>query len=200
MTLEYAQAVEVKRRPWQRRIEVFSPKLRRRLTLFSRDAQDAWILLEADPHVHSFCERPAYGNAGRVLDFWVDRGRHQQFWVVSSTDTERSSIARLVNGVAVRVLQRADLIAMAMRIANWSQIVPYRICSARFSDRRLQRDILTRLEKPHRMDLLEAAFHPVDVSSVRSALFELLATGKVIAPAIDSAPLSLSTVFRRPAP
>jgi len=24
MTLEYAQAVEVKRRPWQRRIEVFS--------------------------------------------------------------------------------------------------------------------------------------------------------------------------------
>jgi hypothetical protein len=49
------------------------------------------------------------------------------------------------------------------------------------------------------MDLLEAAFHPIDVSSVRSALFELLAAGKVIAPAIDSAPLSLSTVFRRPA-
>jgi hypothetical protein len=200
MTLVYAQPVEVKRRPWQRRIEVFSPKLRRRLTLFSRDAQDAWILLEADPYVHSFCERPAYmeGNAGRVLDFWIDRGRHQQFWVVSSTDTERSSIAGSVNGVAVRVLQRADLIAMAMRIANWSQIVPYRICSARFSDRRLQRDILTRLEKPHRMDLIEAAFHPVDVGSVRSALFELLATGKIVAPAIDSAPLSLSTVFRRP--
>jgi hypothetical protein len=47
----------------------------------------------------------------------------------------------------------------------------------RFADGRLQRDILIRLEKPHRMDLLEAAFHPVDVSSVRSALFELLATG-----------------------
>jgi hypothetical protein len=91
MTLEYAQAVQVKRRPWQRRIEVFSQKLWRRLTLFSRDAQDAWILLEADPHVHSFCERPAYveGNAGRVLDFWVDRGRHQQFWVVSPTDMEK---------------------------------------------------------------------------------------------------------------
>src|SRR6266481_6393748 len=101
ITLGYAQAVEVKWRPWQRRIEVFSPKLRRRLTLFSRDAQDAWILLEADPRVQRFCERPAYmgGNAGRMLDFWVDRGaRHQHFWVVSSTDTERSSIARRVNG------------------------------------------------------------------------------------------------------
>jgi hypothetical protein len=201
MTLEYAKSVEIKRRPWQRRIEVFSPKLRRRLTLFSRDAQDAWILLEADPHVHSFCERPAYmeGNDGRVLDFWVNRGRYQHFWVVSPTDMERSSIARMVNGIAVRVIHRADLIAMALRISNWSQIVPYRICSARFADCRLQRDILTRLEKPHRMDLLEAAFHPVDVSSVRSALFELLATGKVVAPAIDSAPLSLSTVFRRSA-
>jgi hypothetical protein len=104
--LEDAQAIEIKRRPWQRRIEVFSPKLRRRLTLFSRDAQDAWILLEADPHVHSFCGQPAY-----MLDFWVDRGRHQQFWVVLSTDTERSSIAKSFNGVAVRVFQRADLIA-----------------------------------------------------------------------------------------
>jgi hypothetical protein len=34
MTLEYRQAVDIKRRPWQRRIEDFSPKLRRRLTLF----------------------------------------------------------------------------------------------------------------------------------------------------------------------
>jgi hypothetical protein len=132
MTLEYAKAVEIKRRPWQRRIEVFSPTPRRRLTLFSRDAQDAWILLEADPHVLSFCERPAYmkGNAGRVLDSWVNRGRHQHFWVVSPTDTGRSSIARMVNGIAVRVIHCADLIAMAPRISNWSQIVPYRICSA----------------------------------------------------------------------
>jgi len=57
MTLGYAQAVEVKWRPWQRRIEVFSPKLRRRLTLFSGDAQDTWILLEADRHVQTFCDQ-----------------------------------------------------------------------------------------------------------------------------------------------
>jgi len=69
VTSEYAQAVNVKRRRWQRRIEVFSPKLRRRRTLFSRDAQDAWIVLEANPPVHSFCERPAYGEgtAGATL-------------------------------------------------------------------------------------------------------------------------------------
>jgi hypothetical protein len=79
----YDNAIEFRRRPWQRRIEVYSPKINRRLTLFSRDAHDAWLLLEADPKVRLFCERPAYieGEAGRLIDFWVDRGRHAKFWI-----------------------------------------------------------------------------------------------------------------------
>jgi hypothetical protein len=121
-------------------------------------------------------------------------------WVVSPNDAERSTIAKTVNGIAVRILQRADLVALTIRVQNWSKIVPYRVCSVRFTDRSLQREILTRLEKPHRLERLEAAFHPLDVNAVRSALFDLLAAGKVIAPEIDSAPLSLSTVFRRPTP
>jgi len=37
------------------------------------------------------------------------------------------------------------------------------------------------------------------VATVRAALFELLATGKIIAPDLDSKPLGLTTMFRRPA-
>jgi hypothetical protein len=55
-----------------------------------------------------------------------------------------------------------------------------------------------RLEKPHRLKRLEAAFHPLDVATVRAALFELLATGKIIAPDLDSRTLGLMTMFRRP--
>lgn len=40
---------------------MFSPKIKRRLTLFSWDAHDAWLLLEADPTVQAFCERPTHG-------------------------------------------------------------------------------------------------------------------------------------------
>ena len=93
--LRYDNAMELRRRPWQRRIEVYSPKIQRRLTLFSRDAHDAWLLLEADPEVRAFCERPAYvaGEAGRLIDFWVDRGRHAKFWIlgVRSNGGHRSS-------------------------------------------------------------------------------------------------------------
>jgi len=51
--LRFERAVETKRRPGQRRIEVFSPKIKRRLTLFSWDSHDAWLLLEADPTVRT---------------------------------------------------------------------------------------------------------------------------------------------------
>ena len=196
--LHCEKAVESKRRQGQRRIEVFSPKIKRRLTLFSRDSHDAWLLLEADPTVQAFCERPAYveGDAGRVLDFWIDRSGHCSFWVLSTDETESESLPKTVHGVTLRILRRPDLIAFGVRSQNWAQILPYRISFMRHADRQLQKDILARLAKPHRLERLEAAFHPLDISVVRAALFELLAEGRVVAPDLDFAPLGLDTVFR----
>jgi hypothetical protein len=196
----YEKPIEISRRPWQRRIEVYSPKLKRRLTLFSWAAHDAWLLLEADPAVKVFCERPAYveGVAGRLIDFWVSRGRHAQFWVAACRVGEDGA-SKVGARSRVAVPRRADLMALGRRIRNWSQILPYRVSFARYPNDRLQKDIVNRLEKPHRLERLEAAFHPLDVATVRAALFELLATGKIIAPDLDSSPLGLTTIFRRPA-
>jgi hypothetical protein len=198
--LPYEKPIEMSRRPWQRRIEVYSPKLKRRLTLFSWVAHDAWLLLEADPAVKVFCERPAYleGVAGRLIDFWVNSGRHAKFWLLWPSESEKTPLPKSVQGVALRIVRRADLMALDRRIQNWSQILPYRVSFARFPNARLQNDIFNRLEKPHRLERLEAAFHPLDVATVRAALFELLATGKVIAPDLDVRPLGLTTMFRRP--
>jgi hypothetical protein len=199
MQPSYEKPIEVSRRPRQRRIEVYSPKLKRRITLFSWAAHDAWLLLEADPAVKVFCERPAYleGDAGRLIDFWVSRGRHAKFWIVSPTEPEKLAFPRSAHGVSVQVLRRADLMALDRRIENWSQILPYRVSFARYPNGRLQKEIFNRLDKPHRLERLEAAFHPLDVASVRAALFELLASGKIIAPDLDSKALGLMTMFRR---
>jgi hypothetical protein len=58
--LHYERAVETKRPAGSRRIEIFSPKIKRWLKLFSWNTHDAWLLLEADPAVRAFCERPAH--------------------------------------------------------------------------------------------------------------------------------------------
>jgi len=104
-----------------------------------------------------------------------------------------------LHGVAVRILHRADMIAAQMRVRNWSQIVPYLICFKRHTNRRLQEEIFARVEKPHRLEHLEAAFQPIDVSLVRACLSKLVAEGRVVAPDIDLVPLGSTTIFRRSA-
>lgn len=42
------------------RFEVFSPKLGRRLTIYRRVVLDAWMLIESDPSVVTFSERPGW--------------------------------------------------------------------------------------------------------------------------------------------
>jgi hypothetical protein len=83
------------------------------------------------------------------------------------------------------------MVALGMRIQNWAQTIPYRISFVGQADRRLQNDMLDPLKKPHRLERLEAAFHPFDISVVRAALFELLAMGECVAPNIDTQPPGL---------
>jgi hypothetical protein len=52
------------------------------------------------------------------------------------------ALPKSVQGVALRVLRRADLMAFDRRIHNWSQILPYRVFFARYPNSRLQKDIL----------------------------------------------------------
>jgi hypothetical protein len=130
--LRYDNAIEFLRRPWQRRIEVYSPKIQRRLTLFSRNVHDAWVLLEADPEVRTFCERPAYvaEEAGRLIDLWVDQGRYAKFWILGGGKDEEAGLPATLHGVAVCILHRADMIAAEMRDsrlaeADWRQFTNF---------------------------------------------------------------------------
>jgi hypothetical protein len=201
--LHFERAVETNRPSGPRRIKIFSPKIKRRLTLFSWNAHDAWLLLEADPTVRAFCGRPAYfdGEAGRVLDFWVEQSNGRtKFLMLSTDESDVNPLPLRIHGIKLDVLRRPDMIAFARRIEIWAQIVPYRTSFMRDADRRLRNDLFVRLEKPHRLERIDAAFHPLDVSVVRAALFDLLADGRVSAPEIDFAPLGLDTVFRRAMP
>jgi hypothetical protein len=56
------------------RFEAFSPKLARRVNYYRRAVLEQWLLLEANPKVIIFCDRPGYMliNEDRHLaEFWV---------------------------------------------------------------------------------------------------------------------------------
>lgn len=64
------------------RYDVFAPKLNRTLTLFGRVPLDAWTILESDPDVECYCERPLVipdTKPKRVVDFWVQRKEGDEF-------------------------------------------------------------------------------------------------------------------------
>ena len=56
----YTQAVVFSRPAGRKRIEVFSPKLARRLSLGGYDAYRTWLVIEANPRIKAFCERPTW--------------------------------------------------------------------------------------------------------------------------------------------
>lgn len=85
-SMPYTRPVPSSRPAGRRRIEVFSPKIGRRLSLGSYDASRTWLVIEANPDIVTFCEQPTYveGHRGRVIDFWVPlRGAPGgEFWIV----------------------------------------------------------------------------------------------------------------------
>jgi hypothetical protein len=68
------------------RYDVFSFKLNRRLTFYGRSAFEAWLMIESDPVVRTFCERPGVMTIDghrRLVDFWVSFVDHEGLVLLS---------------------------------------------------------------------------------------------------------------------
>jgi len=63
--------------------ELWAPKRGRRVTLFDPLHVRLCILLESNPRVSVYCERPAYLDHSELqqrIDFWVKAGRREMCW------------------------------------------------------------------------------------------------------------------------
>jgi hypothetical protein len=90
LTAAFSRPMPLPRSGWRRRIEVFSPKLGRRLSLGSYDAFRTWLVIEANPAIDSFTERPALvGGPGSAV---IER------FAASDTTSVEASLFALVAG------------------------------------------------------------------------------------------------------
>jgi hypothetical protein len=214
----YTRPLPFVRRASDRRIEVFSPKLGRRLSLSSYGAWQLWLALEANPAASIFCERPTSieGSPRRIIDFWVrfNRQASDEFWLLDDADesdestdaadspeaaepSARPVAPAQVRDTPLRLIPRRNLLTWSTPVANWAQIVPYLVTWRRFSDPVLAQSIVVYLGQSRTLDDVKERFAEHDGAMTEAALYSLVANGRVLSPDLSTSPLSGSTRFRR---
>jgi hypothetical protein len=208
----YTEPLPLPKASWRRRLEVFSPKLERRLSLGSYPAWRCWVALEANPAITRFCERPARvaGKNSAMLDFWVQlngdpRG---EFWLlegdvddgtraVAGSDDRGLEAGMRLHQRPVRVITTAVLASWDIPVANWAQMLPYLVSFRGYRHALLEQSLVVQLARYVSMDELIAAFADHDASEVQASLYWLVASGRVRSPDLATAPLGGGTRFRR---
>jgi len=201
-TLQVTGPVALCRPRGAHRFEAFSPKLARRVMFYRRALLEQWLLLEANPKVITFCERPGYVliNEDRHLaDFWV-RYVDREELVVLSELISRSKVDASGAGLdactaEVRFVASAELAAARAWTDNWQRILSYLVANRGLVPAPLSPAIMQFVDEPRRLLDIEREFLTSDPVIVRAALFSLLHSDRVSASALQTQPLSLLTSF-----
>ncbi len=198
--LRYSHGVSVPRRRGQRQLIGYSPKLKRRVTLLSHAAFEAWLILESDPKIVSFCEHPLLletSEGSKLADFWVRFDDHEEFIVIED-DSQNEEVAIKEATIPLRYIAHAELAAKRAWVNNWEQMLPVINASVGLVRKDLDKSILQFLSTPQRLMDIEREYAVGDPSAVRACVFELLRTGRVAAPNLTTETLRLTTSFMRP--
>lgn len=198
----FTEPVPLARPAGAHRFEAFSPKLGRRLTFYRRALLDSWLLLEADPRVIAFCERPGYvqfGGKARLADFWVRYIDRQELVLLGDAgmDQRAGPAKQELDEAAfsIRSMSSADLAAARVWIGNWQQMLPCIVANRGLVPWSLSRAVERCLASPQQLMTLERKCSNEDPVLFRAALFDLLHAGRVTAPDLRTQPLSVHTSF-----
>ncbi|PMS34976.1 hypothetical protein B0G57_1128 [Trinickia symbiotica] len=201
-SLRNAEPVALARPRGAHRLEAFSPKLARRVVFYQRTLLEQWLLLEANPTVISFCERPGYvliDGHRHLVDFWVRYVDRAELVFVSDSKIESNAktSSRDLDGNAfpIRRVAPAELAAACVWTDNWQRMLPYLVANRKLVPPTLPPAIARFVEQPQRLLAVEREFSTGDPVLVRTALFGLLHCGRVSAPELRTQPLSLLTSF-----
>lgn len=204
--LRLPQTASIKRLPWMRRIQFYSPKAARMLVLFSYDAVATWALAESSPLVEAFCEYPGFvplDGARTLADFWVrGAGREQFIKIKGGIDLSPEFPERVKTYADAEIsLVSADWLAQhQVWIDNWLRINPYLVANARFVSSATLDRVAALFNEPRPLFDVEHAVRDVDAQLVRTAVFMLMHQGRLGSDDLAAHPLAITTVFRRDAP
>lgn len=178
-------------------IEARSPKLGRLVQHYDHSSFQQWVRLEADPGVSTFCERPARINSNpnsQLISYWVSRRQAQEF--VLLVDGQRpADLPNEHDGKPLRVVTSPELAAAALWIDNWQRMLPVLNCSVNLVTPALKRSVLALCNASITLLAVERELAKTQPMLVRTAVFDLLRTGRLAAPSLHTQRLSLHTIL-----
>lgn len=184
------------------RLEAFSPKLARRVMFYRRPLLDQWLLLETNPKVIAFCERPGYvmiNGSRRLADFWVHYVDLRELVILIESEIDGSVTAFPCddeeNELLIRFVAPVELAAARVWLDNWQRMLPYLVTNRGLIPSTLSGTIARFLKQSQRLLDIEREFSSTDPVLVRAALFGLLHDGRVSSHELQTQPLSLLTPF-----
>lgn len=192
----------------------WSGRLDRRVQLIGPAQYDAWLVLEFDPDVAWFCERPPIDielmpldGKRRPLDFWARRRSGKQFGVAlhdaALARDKKCPLDLLKRSVEASKLkceiwQASDMRSRLIYVRNLKELQPF-IAMNQPADEQLATALITHLERVKRaswsevMTLFTSRFEGV----VNTEIARLIHSGRITANLADHA-LASNTVLSVP--
>jgi len=203
-TARFQKAVTSSRPYKSHRYDVFGLKVNRMLTIFGQDQLEAWLLLEADPNVICYCERPLYVPDHKpkcVVDFWAGFRDFDELWLVGHNeeldDVSKGAVSVLRTWAghhAYKVRQVTPGTANQTFLNNWGMIVRDLSANRRYVGAALVSAVRDCLECPRPLSAICSMLRDQDPVLVRSATYSLMHTGVILCPDLAKEPLGPASI------
>ncbi len=204
-TVRFQNAVTNSRPYKAHRYDVFGLKIGRMLTIFGQNQLETWLLLEADPTVIGYCERPLFVpdyKPKRLVDFWAGFRDRDELWLIGhkeeSNDADDEAVSALrtwAGQQAFKVRQINPRIANRIFLDNWGTIIRDLSANRRYVDSPLMNAVRDCLECPRPLSAICSLLCDRDPVLVRSATYLLLHTGLIRCLDLDKEPLGPASIM-----
>jgi hypothetical protein len=204
LTMTNPVPVPVQRLPKQTLHHAWAPKLGRPVMFTSVIQVRLWVMLEANPSVTRYCERPACAVEHvpeSVADFWVLRDGNEQ-WLTLEDDFTSAPASKTVDqhtpsSLCVETISRKEIERHRLWIQNWMSLLPYLATGRHLIDPTLSESIVQFFDRTATLESAEQHFSRVDPVLVRTAVIAGLHTGRLFSTDLLGSPLSRHTRVNR---
>lgn len=208
-TVRFLKAADNSRPFKSHRYDVSGLKIDRSVTLFGRAPLNTWILLESDPSVISYCERPLIvpdTRPKRIVDFWVRFFDREELWILSRhseleahTEPHDTMPAFTTwaasNKIPVRFVKPIDPGEQTIYLDNWGRIIRELSANRRFVTPAMVERVRESIVTPRPLAALADLFQDEDPALLRTAAFSLVHTGRLRCTDIDTEPLGPASIL-----